>query len=315
MGSENEKVQVLLSEGLSLYGEDRVEQAVSRWREALSLDPECADARDFLADAGFPLDDNEITEPGVELDTDRKNGVAAEPATEGSTTELGAERRLSPPPSLAEEHTAPTVEVAEDGHLTSPTIELDEVAETPFDPGTQSGASRHRSGSAAPGRRPSGPSGKKGRGRVTAKPEANAPPISREALESLLTDAVTAVAKQQSEQALEILEALSQRVPTNLDVQCYYELVRTELAESFRDRLGSGKTVYDVVSRAELFDLNLPTEAGYLASLIDGEANLDAILDLSAIDRFETVRTLAKLLNAGAIRVVETSEKSDGGKV
>ena len=96
---------------------------------------------------------------------------------------------------------------------------------------------------------------------------------------------------------------MGQRDPTNLDVQCYYELVRAELTDVFRDRLGAGSTVYEIVSRAELFDLNLPTEAGYLASLIGREGNLDGVLGLSAIDLFATVRTLTKLLKVGAIRM------------
>jgi len=244
-GADPDKIKALLDEGLSLYGDDRVDEAVARWREALNLDPECNDARDFLADAGFPTD-------------------------------------------------APTAG--------SPAIELQELAEAPTKPERPAEAPRERLSQKPPIRKKAATQAPKKKARKKTAAKAS-PPANERAMQSLLADAVSAVARHQSEQALEILEALGQRDPTNLDVQCYYELVRAELADVFRDRLGAGSTVYEIVSRAELFDLNLPTEAGYLASLIDGEANLDGVLGLSAIDRFETVRTLIKLLKAGAIRV------------
>lgn len=244
-GADADKIKALLDEGLSLYGDDRVDEAVARWREALSLDPECSDARDFLADAGFPCD----------------------APSEGS-----------------------------------PTIELEQLAEAPTKPRRRAEAPREGASQKAPARKKATAQAPRQKARKKAAAKAS-PPANERAMQSLLADAVSAVAKQQSEQALEILEALGQRDPTNLDVQCYYELVRAELADVFRDRLGAGSTVYEIVSRAELFDLNLPTEAGYLASLLDGEATLEGVLRLSAIDRFETVRTLTKLLKAGAIRV------------
>ncbi|NNL87217.1 MAG: hypothetical protein HKP27_16255 [Myxococcales bacterium] len=120
--------------------------------------------------------------------------------------------------------------------------------------------------------------------------------------DSLLDEAKQAIAAGELEPAFELLELLAEQEPTDLPIQGHYELVRLELSRAYREQLGAGERVYEIVDRDRLFQFNLPTEAGYLASLIDGVATLDSILDMSAIDRFETVRTLVRLQGAGVIQ-------------
>ncbi len=134
------------------------------------------------------------------------------------------------------------------------------------------------------------------------KPESSPSANARPYKESLLAEAIDSIALGDLEPAFEVLELLAAQEPADLPIQGHYELARTELARVYRRELGDGATAYEIESRDRLYGLNLPTEAGYLASLVDGEATLDSILDVSAIDRFETVRTLVRLKNAGVIR-------------
>ena len=50
--SPAERTARLLAEGLELFGQDRIEQAVACWREVLALDPTHREARDYLESAG-----------------------------------------------------------------------------------------------------------------------------------------------------------------------------------------------------------------------------------------------------------------------
>jgi tetratricopeptide (TPR) repeat protein len=50
--SPKERTARLLAEGLELFGQDRVDEAVTRWREVLTLDPAHREARDYLESAG-----------------------------------------------------------------------------------------------------------------------------------------------------------------------------------------------------------------------------------------------------------------------
>jgi tetratricopeptide (TPR) repeat protein len=184
-----DRIESLLSEGLDHYGGGRIDRAVMCWREVLRLDPNCGEARDYLADAGAEGD-----------------------------------------------------------------------------------------------------------------PQSDKPNQGRPYKDSLLDEAKQAIAAGDLEPAFELLELLAEQEPTDLPIQGHYELVRFELSRVYREQLGAGDRVYEIVDRDRLFKFNLPTEAGYLASLIDGAASLDSILDMSAIDRFETVRTLVRLRGAGVIR-------------
>jgi len=49
--SKEDKIQRLMREGLNHYGMGAVEEALRSWREVLRLDPDHADARDFVATA------------------------------------------------------------------------------------------------------------------------------------------------------------------------------------------------------------------------------------------------------------------------
>jgi tetratricopeptide (TPR) repeat protein len=180
--SPRERTARLLAEGLELFGRDRVEQAIARWREVLALDPGHREARDYLESAG-------VTAPGAEERAAASRGLA----------------------------------LAEQG---------------------------------------------------------------------------------KSDQALALLAGETQRAPRDLDVQAALDLVRAHLYAKHRARLGAGKGKPRLkVSPAELKRFDLPPQAGFLISILDGKTPVDELLAVSGMDAFEAVRLLARLEAAGIVEL------------
>ena len=51
----------------------------------------------------------------------------------------------------------------------------------------------------------------------------------------------------------------------------------------------------------QIMRFNLPPNAGFVLSMIDGRTSADEIVAISAMDPFEAHHTLAKLLDAGIV--------------
>jgi hypothetical protein len=48
---------------------------------------------------------------------------------------------------------------------------------------------------------------------------------------------------------------------------------------------------------------NLPANAGFVLSMVDGRTSVNEILALSGMDPFDAVRVVSKLLGAGIVEV------------
>jgi tetratricopeptide (TPR) repeat protein len=179
--SPRERTARLLAEGLELFGRDRVEEAIARWREVLKIDPAHREARDYLESAGVS------------------------PAGEG-------ERALA----------ARGLALAEQG-----------------DP----------------------------------------------------------------EQALAVLAGATQRAPQDLEAQAAFDLLRAHLYAKDRARLGAGGKPRLKVAPDQLLRFDLPPEAGFLLSMLDGRTPVDELLAVSGLDAFEAVHLLVRLESAGIVEM------------
>lgn len=56
---EQELINRYLDEGLVLYGLGDFKKAVEKWREILKIDPDNAQAKDYILSAGFPLEEDD----------------------------------------------------------------------------------------------------------------------------------------------------------------------------------------------------------------------------------------------------------------
>lgn len=110
--------------------------------------------------------------------------------------------------------------------------------------------------------------------------------------------------------ALRAAELLLGRDPEHGEALRYAQSSRDRLVQLYTSRLGSMDRVPRVaVPDSEVRWLGLDHKAGFLLSRVDGEQTLEEIIDVSGMPRLEALKTLAELLEAGAI----TFEERSGG--
>ena len=120
--------------------------------------------------------------------------------------------------------------------------------------------------------------------------------------QGLLLEAVELCRQGQAEQALELLESLPPVHARDLHVQGYVELIRSHLYDQILEHLDDGKRVPVMkLGPGELMRFNLPANAGFVLSMVDGMTSVNDLVALSGMDPFEVVHTLHRLLEAGIV--------------
>jgi tetratricopeptide (TPR) repeat protein len=121
---------------------------------------------------------------------------------------------------------------------------------------------------------------------------------------SLLADALELFRKGEAQESLEMLETLAREHPGRMDIQGYMELIRSHLFGYYRERVPDASRMLKVaITPQEMMRFNLPADAGFVLSMIDGNTSVNEILTLSGMDPFEAVRVVNKLLEAGIVEV------------
>jgi len=121
---------------------------------------------------------------------------------------------------------------------------------------------------------------------------------------SLLADALELFRKGEARESLELLETLARENPRRIEIQGYFELVRSHLFGHYRERIADASGVLKVkITPEEIMRFNLPTNAGFVLSMVDGNTSVNEILALSGMDPFEAIRMVNNLLEAGIVEV------------
>jgi tetratricopeptide (TPR) repeat protein len=138
-------------------------------------------------------------------------------------------------------------------------------------------------------------------GAVESPPPASA---AAPAESALLPAALELLGSGETAEALELLETLEREDPSDLAVQGPIELARAELLERYRDRLCDGIAVPQLrMPQEELVRFNLPADAGFVLSNIDGSNAVNDLVEVSGLNPFEVLRTCCRLIDAGIIEV------------
>ncbi len=105
-------------------------------------------------------------------------------------------------------------------------------------------------------------------------------------------------------EALELLESSTRQTPSHLESQAALELLRANLYQRHRVRTKGGAGVLRVkLGPQEILRFNLPPNAGFVLSMIDGHTSADELVALASMDPFEALHTIGKLIDAGIVEV------------
>ena len=118
---------------------------------------------------------------------------------------------------------------------------------------------------------------------------------------TIIDDARRLLHLEDCEAALELL--ISAPSGDRLEGEAMIELLRANLFQRYRAELGDLTQVARLVDGAadDLRSRNLPASAGFLLSMIDGVTPLGDLLSVSGVDRFEALRSLSRMHEAGIV--------------
>lgn len=106
--------------------------------------------------------------------------------------------------------------------------------------------------------------------------------------------------------AVDLLEGVSGPDTGDLEYQAILDLARGRLYADYCERVGDLGRVPRVRGDAgELTQFNLPANAGFVLSMVDGHTCLEDLIALSGMDAFEALHTLCGMLDAGIVEMAE----------
>ncbi len=124
------------------------------------------------------------------------------------------------------------------------------------------------------------------------------------ATELLLREARLLMGDSQWGAALELLQSACHREGHGLEVEAMIDLARTRLFLEHREAIGALASVPRLRSDAgPITRYNLPTDAGFLLSMVDGMTSVEDLVSLSGMDAFDTLHSLRGLMDAGLVEM------------
>lgn len=106
------------------------------------------------------------------------------------------------------------------------------------------------------------------------------------------------------EGALDLLRSPGDSDRATLEYEATTELVRSRLLRQYAARVGNlagAPSLRDAVG--DITDFNLPSDAGFMISLIDGTTSVADLISLSGMDAFEALRIVTSLLDADIVEM------------
>lgn len=124
------------------------------------------------------------------------------------------------------------------------------------------------------------------------------------ALTALLQEARTLMHQGEFAAAFDLLRSASGPGFAGLEFEAMVELARSRLYRGYCQRTGNLQRIPVVRSDSgALKQFNLPPNAGFLLSIVDGATSLADLISLSGMDAFEALHTLGGLLDAGIVEL------------
>ncbi|HEX4352425.1 MAG TPA: hypothetical protein VHZ95_05915, partial [Polyangiales bacterium] len=104
--------------------------------------------------------------------------------------------------------------------------------------------------------------------------------------------------------ALRHAELILGRIPDHEQAQRCAANCRQRLVQLYSSKIGRlDRTVVQALGDSQLRWLGLDHRSGFLLSRVDGISTLEELLDICGMPRLEALKTIADLLDRGAIRI------------
>jgi hypothetical protein len=108
---------------------------------------------------------------------------------------------------------------------------------------------------------------------------------------------------EQWESALELLRSPGVSETTVLEYEATVEVVRSRLFGQYAERVGVDGVPALRDGAGDITSYNLPSDAGFMLSMIDGTTSLPDLISLSGMDAFEALRIVDHLLDAEIVEM------------
>ena len=105
-----------------------------------------------------------------------------------------------------------------------------------------------------------------------------------------------------AEGALAVLEDVTRRAPADLEAQAALDLLRAGLYAQYRRRIGAG-CPRPRLAPEQWLGFDLPPEAGFLLSMLDGRTRVEELMTVTGLDPFEVLRLLTRLEQEGLVEI------------
>jgi hypothetical protein len=126
----------------------------------------------------------------------------------------------------------------------------------------------------------------------------------RDTARSVMSEARRLMAEENFEGALALLRSGVGEAEFSIELESLVELARVHLVRSYRSRLGDLDSVPVLAASAKsITAYNLPPNAGFVLSLLDGCTSVNELISLSGMDAFDALRTLTGLTDAGLVEL------------
>lgn len=104
--------------------------------------------------------------------------------------------------------------------------------------------------------------------------------------------------------AFGLLESASGKVSAGLEFEATFDLARSRLFGVYCERIGELSRTPSVLGDAtKLKGYNLPPDAGFVLSMIDGGTSLEDLISLLGMDPFVVLHTVSGLVEAGLVEM------------
>jgi tetratricopeptide (TPR) repeat protein len=137
------------------------------------------------------------------------------------------------------------------------------------------------------------------------RPRPPVDPESSPALRALANEARALLRAREPASAFELLRHALESAPASLELQAEFDLARVRMLARYRECFGNRDALVKLApaARQDLTRFNLPAQAGFLISQIDGHTSVSDLVTLSGLDDFEALHLLFGLCEAGIIEV------------